>query len=115
MGFSGFAINASNGHFIWKHQTGDSVNGTPAVSNGLVYVASGDNTLYALHTSNGSTAWKVAKSGGFGLGRGWPVITQGIVFIGAGDGNLYAFNASNGGKVWSFAAGDSVSSPTIGQ
>ena len=57
----------------------------------------------------------VAKSGGFGLGRGWPVITQGIVFIGAGDGNLYAFNASNGGKVWSFAAGDSVSSPTIGQ
>ena len=89
--------------------------GTPATSNGIVYVTASDSTLYALRESSGAKIWSFHVNGGFGLGYGWPVITQGRLFIGAGDGALYALSASSGSKIWSFAAGDALSSPTIGQ
>ena len=87
------------------------MNGTPVVSNGIVYVTSGDQYLYALLRGDGSQAWKFHANGGFGT-RVWPIQSRtDCVFIGADDGNLYAFNASNGSKKWNFNAGEPISHP----
>jgi eukaryotic-like serine/threonine-protein kinase len=49
--FGGFgalcALNASTGALLWKYPTGDVVESSPAVVNGVVYVRSADGDLYA--------------------------------------------------------------------
>ena len=40
--------DASTGHTTWTYVTGDDIATTPAVANGIVYVASRDSNLYAL-------------------------------------------------------------------
>jgi hypothetical protein len=38
---------------IWKYTTGNSIASSPAVTNGVVYIASDDKNLYALNATNG--------------------------------------------------------------
>ena len=42
----------------WKEAAGDEIYSSPAVANGVVYVGSWDNNLYALNANNGTLAWK---------------------------------------------------------
>jgi outer membrane protein assembly factor BamB len=42
-----YALNASTGALLWSFATGGNVISSPAVVNGVVYVGSGDHTLYA--------------------------------------------------------------------
>ncbi|MBN1245619.1 PQQ-binding-like beta-propeller repeat protein [Candidatus Bathyarchaeota archaeon] len=42
------ALNASTGEEIWHFPTGDKVSASPAVSNGVLYVASRDGYFYAI-------------------------------------------------------------------
>lgn len=41
------ALNASTGALLWQYKTGSAVYSSPAVANGMVYVASFDSNLYA--------------------------------------------------------------------
>ena len=43
-----YALNASNGASIWNYQTQGIINCSPAIANGVLYVASWDGNLYAL-------------------------------------------------------------------
>ena len=47
-----YALNASTGALLWKYATGQYVYSSPAVANGVVYVGSFDNNLYAFHLPN---------------------------------------------------------------
>ena len=49
----------------WRYQTGNSVFGSPAVVNGIVYMGSLDQYLYALNADTGVLVWKY-KTGGQG-------------------------------------------------
>ena len=42
-----YALNAAAGSIIWSYGTGDEVNSSPAVANGIVYVEPEDNNVYA--------------------------------------------------------------------
>jgi hypothetical protein len=42
------ALNASNGDTIWGFSTGNEINASPVVSNGVVYIASQDGYFYAI-------------------------------------------------------------------
>ena len=42
-----YALNASTGAKLWSYKTGDLVDTSPAVANGVVYVGSWDRKLYA--------------------------------------------------------------------
>ena len=42
------ALNASNGETIWGFSTGNVINASPVVSNGVVYIASQDGYFYAI-------------------------------------------------------------------
>jgi len=42
-----YALNAKTGAKVWSYRTGSSVNSSPAVANGVVYVGSDDGKVYA--------------------------------------------------------------------
>src|SRR5260370_11462340 len=78
----------------WVAHTGDSINSSPAVAGGVVYVGSRDNKLYAFSASQGKllTGWPVSTKG-FIVSS--PAVAGGVVYVGSADGQLYAFNALN--------------------
>ncbi len=47
----------------WSYTTGDGVGSSPAVANGVVYVGSDDNNLYALNAKTGKKLWSYTTRG----------------------------------------------------
>jgi len=100
---------------LWKYQTssGGIHVSSPAVSEGVVYIGSFDNYVYALDASTGNLKWKyhtddqVASS---------PAVSGGVVYIGSYDDHLYALDASTGNLKWKYLTGDRVwSSPAVSE
>jgi len=73
----------------------------PAVANGIIYIGSGYNSVYALNATNGIQLWSYPTGSGIDSS---PAVVDDVVFIGSTDHNLYALNATNGAKLWSFTA-----------
>ena len=95
----------------WSYTTGGDVTSSPAVANGVVYVGSCDDNVYALNASTGAKLWSYTTGGDV---YSSPAVANGVVYVGSYDDNVYALNASTGAKLWSYATGDSVdSSPTV--
>ena len=61
---------------------------SPAVANGVVYVGSLDNNVYALKASTGHLLWKYTT--GFFVFSS-PAVANGMVYVGSDDKNVYAF------------------------
>jgi outer membrane protein assembly factor BamB len=84
---------------------------SPAVANGIVFVGSEDNNLYAIDAVTGKEKWRF-EAGTDVLSS--PAVSNGIVYVGSNDNNLYAIDALMGKEKWRFKTGDSVmSSPTV--
>ena len=60
---------------------------SPAVANGVVYVGSTDNNIYALNAGTGALLWKYTT----GAVQSSPAVANGVVYVGSTDGNVYAF------------------------
>ena len=104
---------ASVGNLVldWQYTTGDQIISTPAVANGVVYVGSFDNNVYALNALTGAKLWSYATGGPV---YSSPAVANGVVYVGSDDQNVYALNALTGAKLWSFATGNIViSSPAV--
>jgi outer membrane protein assembly factor BamB len=91
-----------------------------AVANGVVYVNTYNNGVYALSASTGSQIWQYTPTAGNYSGYfDPPAVANGKVYVsGVGfSGNLYALNASNGAPIFNTsAAGSSAytySSPSV--
>ena len=99
---------------LWKFTTADSVNYSPVVANGIVYISSYDGNLYALNAKTGEKIWNYNATE-LGIGSS-PTVADGMVYVGAGDQNryLYAFDAYSGGLLWTDYVGGSVTyDPTV--
>src|SRR2546421_313482 len=97
----------------WSFPTtpGFGTSSSVAVVNGVVYVGSWDNNVYALNATTGAKKWSFATRGGI---ESSPAVVNGVVYIGSNDANVYALNATTGAKKWSFATGGGVeSSPAV--
>jgi outer membrane protein assembly factor BamB len=97
----------------WTYRTNSGLIelSSPAVANGVVYVSSWVNNLYALNASTGAKLWSFATGAQVFSS---PAVVNGAVYFGSDDHNVYALNASTGAKLWSFATGlDVSSSPTV--
>jgi outer membrane protein assembly factor BamB len=113
-----YALNASTGKVLWSRSlstTPASINGSPAVVNGIVYVAFSDagfqtDSLYALNSTTGATEWtyEINSPGG----QGTTVVADGVVFV-ESEGVLYAFNASSGTLKWTSKIGVEDASPAV--
>ena len=84
---------------------------SPAVANGVVYVGSDDNKVYALNAATGIKIWSYSTGGSVVSS---PAVVNGVVYVGSEDDNVYALNAATGVKIWSYETGDEVdSSPAV--
>ncbi len=79
---------------------GAAVVSSPAVANGVVYVGSSDQNVYALNASTGALLWKYTTGGQ--IDHSSPAVTNGVVYVGSFDGNVYALNASTGALLWKY-------------
>jgi outer membrane protein assembly factor BamB len=109
-----YCVNTANGDIEWTYQTGDPIGGSPAYSNGFVYIMSTDRYIYALHANNGTLKWKtetpsIVMTGPATLNLiSSPTVAEGKVFVGAGwittgfapGPILLALDANNGTIVW---------------
>ena len=75
---------------------------SPVVSNGRVYIGSGDGGVYALDAATGALVWRFATGN---VVHATPAIADGIVYIGSWDRNFYALDATTGQKQWAYETG----------
>ena len=92
----------------WVFKCKDSVEGAPAVVNGVVYIASTDKHLYALDVSNGNEIWKTK----LGIMKAAPAVKGGKVYVGDVGGTVFCVDAKTGKKEWEYVpeVGGSVES-----
>lgn len=83
---------------LWRFACEDEVRAGLAFSDGLLFVPSYDNNLYALSAEKGEFVWKYPTEGGIGS---TPYVAEGLVIFGSTDGVVYAVNARNGRLAWS--------------
>jgi len=104
-----YALDAGTGAFLWSKTLPSMYRETPAVTNGVVYVVSGE-MVYALNATTGAVVWQVPGDGSS------PVVANGVVYtgawIGTGEGTGYgiitAFDASTGAKLWNYQSSRSA-------
>ncbi len=84
-GNSVYAVDAATQLIVWQGAFG--VN-SPTIANGVAYVGSTDDKVYALEASTGALLWSYATGGPIES----PTVVNGMVYIGSFDGNVYAFH-----------------------
>jgi outer membrane protein assembly factor BamB len=95
----------------WKFKTENKVCSSPSVVDGVVYVGSYDNYLYAIDVATGTMKWRF--DAGYCIDSS-PAIVDGVVYVGSDDGNLYAVDMNTGKKLWRFSTRGRVkSSPCV--
>jgi glucose dehydrogenase len=95
----------------WSYATGSDVDSSPAIANGVVYVGSWDDKVYALGAGTGALLWSYTTGN---VVTSSPAVANGVVYVGSDDDNVYALNARTGTLLWSYATGSLVeSSPAV--
>jgi len=82
----------------WRFDTGGEVYSSPAITNGILYVASKDGLLFALDAHSGTERWRFRISEY--VTRSSPAVINGTVYIGGGFG-FHALDAITGQPRWS--------------
>ena len=105
------ALNAADGSEVWRIKPGGPMRGSPTIANGVVYVLSQDNQLFALNQDTGKVNWvqsgTLESQGVFGVAA--PAASQGTVVAGFSSGELNAYRYENGRVLW----GDALSRTSI--
>jgi outer membrane protein assembly factor BamB len=90
-----YAIKAAGpnpGYVLWSYATGGSIYASPAVADGVVYVGSSDDNLYALGAHGGALIWQVSTGS---LVRS-AAVANGVVYATSFDDTMYVLNATTG-------------------
>jgi outer membrane protein assembly factor BamB/tRNA A-37 threonylcarbamoyl transferase component Bud32 len=96
---------------VWRFVCEDEIRGTPTVDNGIAFVGSYDNNLYAIDAASGDFLWKYPTEGGI---VSTPVVVKGNVIFGSEDFSVYSVSAQNGRFFWSYSTEGPVrSSPCV--
>jgi eukaryotic-like serine/threonine-protein kinase len=81
----------------WTFHTKGQVTSSPAIADGVVYVASTDGNMYAIDQQSGSLRWKFSTEARIPSS---PAVAKGVLYFGSYDGNFYAIDARNGKLKW---------------
>ena len=96
---------------LWTFKCEDEVRSSPAVVDGVLYVGSYDNNLWALDARTGEFVWKYPTEGGIASS---PYVWRDLVIVGSEDRVLYAVFAHNGHLAWTCPTQDRIrSSPRV--
>ena len=96
---------------LWRFRTGDSVDSSAVVIDGVVYIGSGDSYFYALNEADGEMLWRYRTGARVTTTA---EVFDGVVYFGSADGYLYALDAASGNMLWRKLTGLEVySSPAV--
>ncbi|GAB3031178.1 CARDB domain-containing protein [Natronobiforma cellulositropha] len=99
------------GERVWGVQTGGQIVSSPTIVDGLVYIGTLNNQLFAVDADTGEGVWGVTTDGPI---YSSPTVADGTVYVGSMDGGLYALDASTGGLQWAYNTFQPItSSPTV--
>ena len=97
-----WALDA-DGKKKWTFPTGGRIRSGPTVDGRIVYFASVDTHVYAVHTGSGRKAWSFPCGDEL-----WssPTVADGTLYVGCegSDNTLYALDAGSGDTKWTFPA-----------
>lgn len=105
-----YAVDKNAGTLLWTYKTGDSIESSPVVSYGKVFVTMWNKGIVALDAISGNLLWSYETAGG-GY-RCSPATADGKVYVGL-SGYLYALNAENGSIVWKTGLIGNILTPAI--
>ena len=110
------AVNGTSGELKWTFTTGYYATAFPALSSdeSLVYLASGDQTVYALTTASGSLAWSAFATGQ--TMNNVAVAPDNTVYTTFSNNVLRAYDGSSGTVKWAryLSGSGDLQSPAIG-
>ena len=96
---------------LWSFKCEDEIRGTPALSQGNLFIGCYDNNLYALNAADGQFQWKYPSDGGI-VSR--PVVFDNNVFFCSEDQRLHVIGTRTGKVVWTYyTEGKIYSSPRV--
>jgi eukaryotic-like serine/threonine-protein kinase len=98
---------------VWEFACEDEIRGTPTYHDGLVYIGSYDNNLYALNAATGEFLWKYPTEEGI---VSKPLVYENNVFFGSEDKRLHVITARFGRLNWMYYTDAPIrSSPQIAE
>lgn len=88
---------------LWSAPAGDFVASSPAVANGVVYIGSGDDLLYAFDANGCGKAscnflWRGEAVGAQAALISSPAVANGLVYVGENNGMVEVFDANGCGQ-----------------
>jgi outer membrane protein assembly factor BamB len=83
---------------LWKFDAG-SIEGTAAIVDGVVYVGSQNEFVYAVNLADGNMKWKYKAGAPLKVGM---AVSDGAVYAGDEDGKLHCLDTKSGAKRWVF-------------
>ena len=102
-------VKLFSGNFGYDRRT---VQSSPSVANGIVYVGARDGWIYALDANTGAEKWR------FDHKISWintsPAFLDGVVYAGSSDAQfVQAIDAASGKELWRTTTGTTWSSPAV--
>jgi len=93
---------------VWQFKAGrnGAIEGAPAIADGVVYVGSFDEHLYAIDLESGKQKWKTKLA----PIKGSPSVQKDRVYVGDIDGKFYCIGAADGRTIWTFEMGAEITS-----
>jgi outer membrane protein assembly factor BamB len=111
------AVNPQDGTILWRQTIGDYIEGSAAVSNGLVFFGIGaisNGVVMALNETTGKPAWSYNTAVATTITSA-PATGYGNVYVSLDSTRFLALSQSTGSLVWSFntPSGSNATSPAV--
>jgi hypothetical protein len=106
-----YAVDLADGSKLWSFKTGDTVEGTPLVLDGVVYVGGNTGFVYALDAATGTMKWALETGDSILGGINWAKSPDGRrtwILAGSRDSTLYCIDAATGKAVWKCEVGSYI-------
>ena len=99
-----YALSADDGSMLWSYSSGEELSSAPVVSNGMVFVLSNSDTLFALDAQTGKWAWRYRREASgheFTIHSvSSPLVVGDFAIAGFSDGAVVALRPKDGTVVW---------------
>ena len=108
-----YAFNATTGAVLWNYTMSDGIASSPTVTDGSVYVFSGQGNIHAFNATTGTQEWNYTINSYIPQS---PTVADGVVFASTVyPATVWALNASTGAVLWTSPIDGSVpqSSPAV--
>jgi len=98
-----YSIQADTGKVLWTFPTKIETLSEPLLNEGILYILTGNNSLFALDASDGKQLWLYTRQDTSSLsirGGSKPALRNGTLYVGFSDGSIVALLAANGALKW---------------